>query len=318
MTWIRFLSRSNDYVIYSSGPRSLIYRIHNGQLMNQVINPQIQQSEGTITSNPHSPTAHVLTQANRQQSRMSLSLQSNQSESAPTILEHDVPGTNKPKDYALDDLTKIFLVPKDLQKQRSTREDTADVEISQRKRQCVRKVSITQYDRTVHGPSHSPKPVHTDATYLPFQTSLGTHQRQKQGWELVERSALDYPSEAPGWEQVEPDVLYPYEAPGWEQVEPDVLYPYEAPGWEQVEPDVLYPYEAPGWEQVEPDALYSYEAPECRTVTYEDTNSTIATSPQTTNSITMRTNYTSRLKSIQCNYYNTASYWPISVPKYEL
>jgi hypothetical protein len=286
MTWIRFLSRRNDYVIYSSGPRSLIYRIHNGQLMNQVINPQIQQSEGTITSNPHSPTAHVLTQANRQQSRMSLSLQSNQSESAPTTLEHDVPGTNKPKDYALDDLTKIFLVPKDLQKQRSTREDTADVEISQRKRQCVRKVSITQYDRTVHGPSHSPKPVHTDATYLPFQTSLGTHQRQKQGWELVERSALDYPS--------------------------------EAPGWEQVEPDVLYPYEAPGWEQVEPDALYSYEAPECRTVTYEDTNSTIATSPQTTNSITMRTNYTSRLKSIQCNYYNTASYWPISVPKYEL
>jgi hypothetical protein len=47
-----------------------------------------------------------------QSPRMNLSLRSNQSESVRAAVENVEPDTNKPEDYAFDEPTKIFFVPK--------------------------------------------------------------------------------------------------------------------------------------------------------------------------------------------------------------
>jgi hypothetical protein len=98
-------------------------------------------------------------------------------------------------------------------KQRVTREDTADSELPQRKRQCVRKASKTQYGSTVHGPSDSSTPVHTSAISYPFQASLGPHQPQKPGWERIKQNTFDCPYEVPFdyFHEVSSD--YPHEVP---------------------------------------------------------------------------------------------------------
>lgn len=58
-----------------------------------------------------------------------------------------------------------------LRKEGVKRENTADSELPQEKRQCVRKASITQYDSTVHSPIDPPTSAYASATCFPLQAS---------------------------------------------------------------------------------------------------------------------------------------------------
>lgn len=90
---------------------------------------------------------------------------------------------------------------------------------------------------------------------------------------------------------------------------------------------VYYPFETSlashkpqklGLEWIEQNILdCPYEALQNRTVTH-DTNSAVATSPQSISNITIQPNYTSGLNSDQNNYYNMVLCWLMPVYKYQL
>jgi hypothetical protein len=72
-------------------------------------------------------------------------------------------------------------------------------QLSQPKRKCEHRtgeVTLPQHPGAIHKSTDSPTPLHTYATYYPFQDSLSSQRPQKPGWEQIKQNALDCPYEA--------------------------------------------------------------------------------------------------------------------------